>query len=34
MKYVHQAIPTIPNKETIDTPYMGTLDPQGYVPKH
>ena len=29
MKYIPQAMLTIPNIETIDTPYSGTLDPWG-----
>ena len=27
MKYIRQNIIMIPNTETIDTPYLGTLDP-------
>ena len=30
MKHIPQTIIAIPNTETIDTPYLGTLDPQGY----
>ena len=29
MKYIPTTIPAIPSTETIDTPYLGALDPQG-----
>ena len=29
MRYLPQTIITVPNIETIDTPYLGRLDPQG-----
>ena len=31
LKCIPQIITTIPNTETKDTPYLGTLDPQGYT---
>ena len=30
MKYIPQTRITIPNTETIDTPYVGDLDPSGW----
>ena len=31
MKYMRQAMFALPSTETLDTPYLGTLDPWGFA---